>query len=103
MFSGNSFYVAENAFYRYMIKINDNFEIVIKKGLKKHLEEMFDIIVIIMVVFACSIILIGFYIGLFHIKKLIQLLSISHCVVKIIPTNVINNTQELENWIENKY
>ena len=32
-----------------------------------------------------------------------HLLSVSRCILKIIPTIVIYNTPELESWIENKY
>lgn len=103
MFYSDNFYIFEKAFYKYLIKINDNFETVIKEGLEKHLNQMGDLLVIVMVIFGCSIALIGVYIGFFLINKLIHLLSVSRCILKIIPTNVINNTQELENWIENKY
>ena len=34
---------------------------------------------------------------------IIKYLSISTCIYRIIPTNVITNTPELEAWIENKY
>ena len=41
--------------------------------------------------------------GICFIKKLIHHLSVSRIILKIIPTSVIINTQELESWIENKY
>ena len=44
-----------------------------------------------------------FYLGIFFVRKLVHYLSVSRCIMKIIPTSVIINTQELETWIENKY
>jgi hypothetical protein len=49
------------------------------------------------------VILLCLYMAFCFVNKLIHLLSVSRCILKIIPTTVINNTQELENWIENKY
>ena len=40
---------------------------------------------------------------LITIPKLVYLLSVSRCVLKIIPSSVIINTPELETWIENKF
>ena len=40
------------------------------------------------------------YIAFCFIQKLIYLLGVSRCILKIIPSSVINSTQELENWIE---
>ena len=44
-----------------------------------------------------------FYLMIFFVKKLVNYLSVSRCIMKIIPTSVIISTQELETWIENKY
>ena len=43
------------------------------------------------------------YIMVFYIKKLVHILLISRCIFKIIPTKVINQTKELEDWIDDKY
>ena len=40
------------------------------------------------------------YFSFIFIKKLICLICVSRCILKIIPTSVITNTQELENWME---
>ena len=100
MFATDNFEIFEKAFYNYLIKVNDNFELVIKKGLEEHLNTMRTMLIVVMVAFGCSILFIGIYIGFFLIKRLVHLLSVSRC---IIPTIVINNTQELESWIENEY
>ena len=49
------------------------------------------------------VIILCFYIALCFVKQLIHLISVSRCILKIVTTIVINNTPELENWIENKY
>ena len=43
------------------------------------------------------------YVIFLYIKNLIHLLLISRCIFKIIPTRVINQTKDLEDWIDNKY
>ena len=56
------------------------------------------IIVLGIVILLCCIIF-----GIILIKKLVNYLCISNCIIKIIPISVIFGTQELETWIENKY
>jgi len=43
------------------------------------------------------------YVIFFYIQNLIHLLLISRCIFKIIPTRVINQTKDLEDWIDDKY
>ena len=43
------------------------------------------------------------YVIFFYINTLIHLLLISRCVFKIIPTRVINQTKDLEDWMDDKY
>jgi uncharacterized protein YggT (Ycf19 family) len=50
-----------------------------------------------------SIWIFSLYIILRYIDVLIRLLLISRCIFKIIPTRVINQTKELEDWIDDKY
>ena len=43
------------------------------------------------------------YVLLYYMNSLINLLLISRCIFKIIPTKVINKTKELEDWIDDRY
>ena len=65
--------------------------------LMKKLIIIIDIFMIIILWIYCL------YIIIIYIKKIIHLLLISRCVFKIIPTRVINQTKELEDWIDDKY
>ena len=61
------------------------------------------IIIIMVVIFAIVIMIFAVYVIFVFIQKLIHLLSVSRCILRIIPTSVITNTNELESWIESKY
>ena len=93
----------EYIFYNYIYTVGDNFENIVKKDYSKYLKnkKLIDIIVIIGIglgsIFSC------FIFEIFLINNLIHYLSVSRCIMKIIPTSVIINTQELEDWIESKY
>ena len=65
--------------------------------LMKKLIIIIDIFMIIILWIYCL------YIIIIYIQKIIHLLLISRCVFKIIPTRVINQTKELEDWIDDKY
>ena len=58
---------------------------------------LFILLLIALIIIYCI------FLGITLIRRLIHYLSVSRCIMKIIPTSVIINTQELETWIENKY
>ena len=59
--------------------------------------------IIILVFMTLCIWVFSLYIILRFVDTLINLLLISRCIFKIIPTKVINKTKELEDWIDDKY
>ena len=103
MYSNNNFYVFEKVFYKYLVNISDNFSYVIKQGYEEHLHKMVKRLTIIMIVFVICILIVSIYIGVFYIQTLVHLLSVSRCILKIIPTAIISSTPELEMWIEASY
>ena len=58
------------------------------------------IIIIMMIIFMWIFCL---YVIFIYVNNLIHLLLISRCIFKIIPTRVINQTKDLEDWIDDKY
>ena len=103
LYSTNSFFDLETVFYNFVAPISNNFSDICKRSLNKYLNEKKDIVFSLIIVYGILITFICLYIEIFYIKKLIHFLSVSRLILKIIPTMVINNTPELETWIESKY
>jgi uncharacterized membrane protein len=92
-------YFQKNYFRKIPIKFIDIFnksEIEYSNKMKK----LITTIIIFMVICLWGFCL---YIMIFYIQKLVHILLISRCIFKIIPTKVINQTKELEDWIDDKY
>ncbi|MCQ2816891.1 MAG: PAS domain S-box protein, partial [archaeon] len=96
------FLTLENIFYYFITPVSDNFAKVFQSSLDDYLSQKKTIMLLLIILFGVIMIAISLYIAIFFVDRLIHLLSVSRCILKIIPTTVINSTQELENWIENK-
>ena len=103
LFESEKFFDLETVLYKYIAPVSDNFAKICISSLSLYLKNKKNIVVLLIVIFCIMVILLCLYMAFCFVNKLIHLLSVSRCILKIIPTTVINNTQELENWIENKY
>ena len=103
LYSSTSFNNLEYVFYKYIAPVANNFSSICIKCLLDYLNEKRNIVIALIIIFCILVTIFCSYVGLLFISKLIHLLSVSRCILKIIPTTVINNTQELEMWIESKY
>jgi hypothetical protein len=103
LFETQYFRDLEYVFYNYITPISDSFTNVVSDSLDVFLNHRKTIMIILIFVFGFIILLFSSYIIFFYIHKLIHLLSVSRCILRILPTIVISNTAELETWIENKY
>jgi len=103
LYESDAFNTLEYVFYKYVAPVSDNFSLICISGLLDYLNDKKTLVIILLIVFCAIQIGICIYIGFLFVSKLIHLLSVSRCILKIIPTTVINNTQELEMWIEQKY
>ena len=103
LFSSIYFRNMEYIFYNYIFKVGDNFEDAIYKDLRGYLKSKNLIVSLIILIIAIVTNAYCLFFGILLTKKLIHYLSISRCIMKIIPTSVIISTQELEDWIESKY
>ena len=88
---------------KFISPVGYNLNDVIKQSLKDFLNNKFVVIITISACLLVCMIVFSIWIGIFVVDRLIHLISMSRCILKIIPTIVINNTPDLQNWIENKY
>jgi len=87
----------------YFNKIVDVYCDVIEKSREEYgskEEGNIKIIIIVMIIFLWCFCL---YVIFIYVNNLVHLLLISRCIFKIIPTRVINQTKDLEDWIDDKY
>ncbi len=103
LFESEKFFDLETVLYKYIAPVSDNFAKICISSLSLYLKNKKNIVVILDVFFCVIVIFLCLYVAFCFVNKLVHLLSVSRCILKIIPTTVINNTQELESWIENKY
>jgi hypothetical protein len=103
LFNTSYFNQMEEIFYKYIIPVGDNFAKLVNEDLENYLSEKNIMVLILVCVLGIIVIVYCLIFGIIFINQLIHYLSVSRCVMKIIPTSVIISTQDLENWIENKY
>ena len=103
LFNTSYFKNIEHMFYKYIFNVSDRFQSVVKKDLEDYLKKKTVELYIVGILMGVLTSLFCLFLGIIFIKKLIHHLSVSRIILKIIPTSVIINTQELETWIENKY
>lgn len=102
-FTNENFRVIEYIYYNYLNKIYPNFEYYIESAINGFSSNIEIFILIFMILFCLLIFIFAIYIYFFYINTLINLLAISRCVLRVIPTNVIFETPKLEAWIESKF
>ena len=100
LYESTSFNNLETIYYNYVAPVSDNFAKICSLSLLHFLKNKRNSVVFLAIIFFIMVLFQCTYIAFCFIKKLIYLLGVSRCIVKIIPSNVINSTQELENWIE---
>ena len=103
LFSTTYFRQIEYIFYKYIFSVGDNFAEIVNEDLDEYLSEGNIILILIPILVGVVTCFYCLIFGIILIKRLVHHLSVSRCIMKIIPTSVIISTQELEAWIENKY
>ena len=103
LFNDPNYGEIEKVFFKYIMPVEKNFVECILEDLQDFLDKNKIIVIIIIFIFGLVGILNCIFNIFFLVKKLIHNLSVSRCIIKIIPTSVIISTPELETWIENKY
>ena len=103
LFGTPYFQTMEEIFYIYILPVGSVFADIVRDDFKSFLKLEKTIILALIICLEVIMIIYCFYLIVFFVKKLVNYLSVSRCIMKIIPTSVIISTQELETWIENKY
>ena len=103
LFNTSYFNQMEEIFYKYIIPVGDIFANLVNDDLDNYLSERKILVLILVCVLGTIMIIYSLIFGIIFINQLIHYLSVSRCIMKIIPTSVIISTQDLETWIENKY
>ena len=102
-FSTDDYGELEYISIEYFHKIIDKYCEVIEQSREEYgtqEEGNIKIVIIIMIIFLWIFCL---YVIFIYVNNLVHLLLISRCIFKIIPTRVINQTKDLEDWIDDKY
>ena len=103
LFNTSYFNQMEEIFYKYIIPVGDNFAKLVNEDLDHYLTERKILVLILVCVLGTIMVIYSLIYLVIFINQLVHYLSVSRCVMKIIPTSVIISTPDLENWIENKY
>ena len=103
LYNTSIFRQIEYMHYKYVFDVGDNLEDAVMNGLNTYLFQKKIFIIIFISLLGLVIAIYCVIFGFILIRGLVHHLSVSRCIMKIIPTSVIINTQELESWIENKY
>ena len=103
LYATEYFQLMEKIYYKYIFPIGKNFAEFITIDLNHFLNSKKTLIILLVLFLIFLIVIYCIFFGIVLLKSLIHYLSVSRCIMKIIPTSVIINTQELESWIENKY
>ena len=103
LFNTTFFTQVEEIFYNYIIPVGDFFSSIVINDLDVYLGDKKNIVVMLIIILVVLVIIYCLVFGIIFSNQLVHYLSISRCIMKIIPTSVIIATQDLETWIENKY
>ena len=102
-FGSSSYALLEYINNEYLSKIISIYCEIIEKSNKEYGETVKTNLRTIIIFMILILWIFCLYVIFFYIKNLIHLLLISRCIFKIIPTRVINQTKDLEDWIDDKY
>ena len=103
LFETTYFQTMEEIFYLYVLPVGTVFAKIVKDDFKSYLKFEKSIILTLIICLEVIMFFYCLYLVFLFVKKLVNYISVSRCIMKIIPTSVIISTQELETWIENKY
>ncbi len=99
-FGSSTFSTLEESFYNYLIPVTERINSSILKSMENMIHQKKRIIIIIICFFNIGVLLFILYVKYGFMRTFEYLLSISKCVIKIIPSSMICSNQDLENWLE---
>ena len=102
-FANENFKTLEYIHNNFFMRIPKEIKYVFRYSFQEYTDKKENTMMLILIFMTICIWIFSLYIILSFINTLINLLLISRCIFKIIPTKVINKTKELEDWIDDKY
>ncbi len=99
-FGSTTFSKMEDGFYNYLMPVTNRINNAIYESMKNLLKYKLFIIISVIVVFNIGVLIFIVYVKYGFMRTFEYLLSISKCIVKIIPASMISTNQDLENWLE---
>ena len=103
LFNDTTFQQIEDIFNKYIFPVDYNFDVTSKDNLDEYLKHKKLLLLILVLSLGLLMIIYNITYLCIFVPKLVYLLNVSRCILRIIPTSVIMNSPELETWIENKY
>jgi hypothetical protein len=101
-FQSNYYKLLEYYYYSYIIYISEVFGKVFRESIYNYAYTNSIKIVILIIFFAISILLYSLYVIFIFTEKLIDYLTISRIILRIIPTNIIFSNNDIKSWIDQK-
>ena len=99
-FGSSTFSTLEESFYYYLIPVTERINSSILKSMENIIHQKRRIIFILICFFNIGVLIFILYVKYGFMRTFEYLLSISKCVIKIIPSSMICSNQDLENWLE---
>jgi hypothetical protein len=95
-----NFNLMETILYKYIDPIINNIDDIIGLSFHNMITKQKKKINLLIILFAFAVLIFLIYVFYFFIPKLELLLDISNSLLKIIPTNIISSSQDMENWLD---
>ena len=99
-FGSSTFSSLEESFYSYLIPVTDRINYSILKSMENMIYQKRKIIIFLIYFFNIGVLIFILYVKYGFMVTFEYLLSISKCVIKIIPSSMICSNQDLEDWLE---
>ena len=103
MFNSSLYKDIEYLFFNYIYTVEDIFENTVISSLNDYIKINKFFLIILAAIYSVTMIIYNIIYLIILTPQLVHLINISRGILKIIPSNVIMNTPELQNFIGNKY
>ena len=100
LYTSNNYEQLEEAYYYYIVPSLDIVDNNIREGFQDLFDKYQKYILIISAIFLICLVVFIIYIKVFFIPSIKHMLNITKCIIRIIPTSIIYENQDLENWLE---
>ena len=90
----------ETILYYYIEPAINNIDDVMKVSFLNMLKKKKEETTIVFVIFIIALFIFFVYVYFIFIPKFEYLLDVSNSILKIIPTNIISSSQDMENWLD---